>query len=127
MKRYPDLLERLRSHVNTCLRPGKCADARNGGLRLSSTTPNTWPSKVALVLSSAAWLENRSARELAPDAFHQLALWMRNSAKKLTVSDQINSSTGAVIGGSYYPRLITVEALLTPISTNSKPFLPSSQ
>lgn len=121
MKRYPALLELLKRHAETCLRPGNCADTKNGGLRLSSSSANTWPSKVALALASTGWLEHRPVQGLAPDAYSQLASWMRCSADKLTVSDQINSSTGAVIGASYYPRLVTVEALLARLPTESNP------
>jgi len=114
MKKYPLLLERLKSHAATCLLPGNCADAGNGGLRLSASSANTWPSKVALVLASVGWLQNRPAGDVAPDACSRLADWMRGSAGKVTVSDQIDSTTGKVIGGSYYPRLVTVIALLRP-------------
>jgi len=112
MKRYPLLLEQLGSHASTCLRPGNCADSQNGALLLSSSSKNTWPSKVALVLASAGWLSDKPVRSLAPGACNQLASWMRDSAAILTASDQIDVSTGKVIGGSYYPRLVTVYSLL---------------
>jgi len=112
MRRYPQLLDQMGSHASTCLLPGNCADSKNGGLLLSSSSANTWPSKVALVLASAGWLENKPVRSMAPDACNQLASWMQNSASTLTVSDQVDVSTGKVIGGSYYPRLVTIYALL---------------
>jgi hypothetical protein len=114
LKRYPLLLEQLDSHATTCLKPGNCSDAKNGGLRLSSSSANTWPSKVALVLASAGWLKNKPATSVAPEACNQLASWMRGSAAKVTVSDQIDSASGRVIGGSYYPRLVTIMSLLQP-------------
>jgi hypothetical protein len=114
LKRYPLLLGQLESHASTCLLPGNCSDPKNGGLRLSSSSANTWPSKVALVLASASWLNNKPARSVAPEACNQLASWMRGSASTLTASDQIDSSTGKVIGGSYYPRLVTISSLLQP-------------
>jgi hypothetical protein len=46
---------------------------------------------------------------------------MRGSAGKVTVSDQIDSTTGKVIGGSYYPRLVTVISLLRPIAQVTPP------
>jgi hypothetical protein len=106
------LLEQLKTHAKTCLEPGKCSDPYTGGLRLSSTTPNTWPSKVALTLAAMGWLEGRSPKEIAPKACEQLRVWMQSSAKSATVSDQINASNGKLIGGSYYPRLVTVQVLL---------------
>jgi len=114
LKRYPLLLAQLGSHAATCMRPGNCTDSKTGGLRLSSSSANTWPSKVAMVLASAGWLMNQPPRSVAPEACNQLASWMRSSAGKVTVSDQIDSASGRVIGGSYYPRLVTVISLLQP-------------
>jgi len=57
---------------------------------------------------------NQPPRSVAPEACNQLASWMRSSAGKVTVSDQIDSASGRVIGGSYYPRLVTVISLLQP-------------
>lgn len=112
MRKYPELLERLRTHGRTCMEPGKCIDAKSGGLRLSSTSANTWPSKVALTLAGVGWLEGRRVKELAPTAYAQLASWMQVSANRLTLCDQIDATTGKTIGGVYYPRMVTVQALL---------------
>jgi len=87
LKRYPLLLQQLDSHAATCLRPGNCTDPKNGGLRLSSSSANTWPSKVALALASAGWFQNKPARSVAPGACDQLAAWMQGSAAKVTISD----------------------------------------
>lgn len=114
LRRYSSLLDQLRTHARTCLLPGNCTDAKSGGLRLSSTATNTWPSKVALTLSGLGWLEGRTPREAAPEAYSQLAHWMQVSAKQTTVSDQIDASDGKCIGGSYYPRLVTVQTLVSP-------------
>lgn len=112
LNHYPELLAQLRCHAMTCLKSGNCSDAKTGGLKLTSTSANTWPSKVALTLAVAGWLENQSPKEVSPNAYSQLAKWMQQSAYRLTVSDQINASTGIAIGGSYYPRLVTVEMLM---------------
>lgn len=112
LNRYPELLAQLRSHSKTCLKSGNCSDATTGGLKLTSTSVNTWPSKVALTLAVAGWLEHQSPKDVSPNAFNQLSKWMQQSANRLTVSDQINASTGMPIGGSYYPRLVTVEMMM---------------
>ena len=112
LRRYPELIGQLKTHAETCLQPGRCLDSKSGGLRLSSASANTWPSKVALVLASTGWLENRSPKETAPGAYARLGAWLQGAAKRVTVSDQIDASTGEVLGGSYYPRLVTIEALI---------------
>ena len=112
LNRYPELLAELQSHAKTCLKPGNCSDATTGGLKLTSTSVNTWPSKVALTLAVAGWLEHQTPKDVSPNAFNQLVKWMQQSANRLTVSDQINVSNGVPIGGSYYPRLVTVEMLI---------------
>ncbi len=112
--RYPALLDRLRAHARTCLRPGVCLDAESGGLRLSSTSENTWPSKIALCLATLAWLENCPAPMLAPTAWTQFVRWLQVSAAKQTVSDQIHVGTGVPLGGAYYPRLVTAWLLFAP-------------
>jgi len=112
LRRYPVLIGQMKLHAKTCLQPGVCLDAKSGGLRLSSASANTWPSKIALALAGVGWLENRSPTEIAPGAYVKLANWLQGSANRVTVSDQIDASTGAVLGGSYYPRLVTFEALM---------------
>ena len=112
LNRFPELLAQLRLQAKTGLKPGNCSDATTGGLKLTSTSVNTWPSKVALTLAVAGWLEHQAPKDVSPNAFNQLSKWMQQSANRLTVSDQINVSTGMTIGGSYYPRLVTVEMLM---------------
>lgn len=110
LRRFPELIECLRAHARSCLKPGACIDETSGGLRLSSTAVNTWPSKVALTFAALGWLEQSPPAQVAPAAFTQLALWMQVSAARMTVSDQINVATGQQIGGAYYPRLVTLQA-----------------
>jgi len=112
MRRYPGLLDKLRSHGRSCMVPGKCLDAKTGGLRLSSSTSKTWPSKVALSLYSLSWLEGKPVTELAPNVIPELAGWMQVSSAATTLSDQIDASTRKQISGAYYPRLVTLVTLL---------------
>jgi hypothetical protein len=109
---YPNLVERLHQHARTCLAPGHCVDAATGGLRLSSSTSLTWPSKVALTLSVLSWLEKRPFTEVLPSALPEMAGWLQVSAAKTTISDQVNAATRKQTGGAYYPRLVTLISLL---------------
>ena len=108
---YPALIGALREHARTCLSLGACLDETTGGLRLSSTARNTWPSKVALTFAVIQWLEQKSITEIAPAAMAELAGWMQVSAAETTVSDQIDAATRKQISGAYYPRLVTLRAL----------------
>jgi len=119
LQRFPTLIEVLRTHGRNCLKPGVCLDAKTGGVRLSSLSENTWPSKVALTLAVLQWLEKRPIDQLAPTAIPEFARWLQVSAAKTTISDQINAATHQQIGGAYYPRLVTLQMLL-PDSSKSK-------
>ena len=122
MKRYPSLLAKLAEHGRTCMKAGKCVDATTGGVRLSSSTSKTWPSKVALTLYALSWLENKPVAELIPSAIPEMGRWFQVSSANATISDQIDSSTRQQLSGAYYPRLVTVRTLLQPLhpSVSSK-------
>lgn len=112
MRRYPLLIDKLTQHGRTCMTAGKCVDTATGGIRLSSSTPKTWPSKVALALSAFSWLEKKPVRELAPTSIPEMARWFQISSAKNTISDQIDASNGKQLSGAYYPRLVTLRMLL---------------
>jgi len=120
LRRHPELIGCLRAHGRTALRRGNCVDADTGGLRLSSTSVNTWPSKAALTFAVIGWLEGRAPREVAPEAFAQMARWMQVSAARATVSDQIDASNARLIGASYYPRVVTMQTLLPMAASGAK-------
>jgi len=111
-KGYPELVDQLRQHARTCMTPGQCLDPATGGMRLTSSTDKTWPSKVALTLSVISWLEQKPSRDLLPTVLTELASWLQVSAAKTTISDQVNTSTRRQIGGAYYPRLVSLATLL---------------
>ena len=115
MKRYPSLLAKLTEHGRTCMKAGKCFDAATGGVRLSSSTSKTWPSKVALTLFAFSWLENKPVADLIPSAIPEMGRWFQVSSANATISDQIDSSTRQQLSGAYYPRLVTVRTLLQPL------------
>ena len=112
LQRFPRLLAALKAHVRSGLKPGVCLDAATGGLRLSSTSANTWVSKCALTVFVVEWLESKSITDIAPSVMDELATWMQVSAAEGTVADQIQSDTRRAIGGFYYPRCVTLSLLL---------------
>jgi xylan 1,4-beta-xylosidase len=118
-KNYPELVDRLRQHARTCMVPGQCLDTATGGMRLTSSTEKTWPSKVALTLSVISWLEQKPSPNLLPTILPELASWLQISAAKTTISDQINTATRKQIGGAYYPRLVTLAALIPPLQAST--------
>lgn len=108
---YPALMGLLSAHLRTCL--AACVDPVHGGLRLSSTSANTWPSKAALVLRVAEHLGIDLDREF-PRAWPGVADWMQRLAAAGTCADQIDIGRQTVVGAYYYPRLVTLAALLAP-------------
>ena len=45
---YGDLIKKLKKHILTIMKPGICIDEVSGGWKLSSTSKNTWNSKIFL-------------------------------------------------------------------------------
>ncbi|MCQ2770218.1 MAG: glycoside hydrolase family 52 protein [Clostridia bacterium] len=100
----PLLFEILKTHINECLKPGICLDALSGGLRLSSTSRNTWVSKTIL---TAYVIETVLNIKLPETVIPEIVGWTQNSAKIATVADQILCDTRQMVGGPYYPRIVT--------------------
>ncbi len=118
LQRYPSVLDALRSHARTCLKPGACLEPTNGGIRLSSTSDNTWPSKFGLCLATLRWLEGPHPTLPPGHAVSLLAAWMQVSAAATTVADQIDVRSGNAHGGFYYPRLVTLWSAFAPLRAN---------
>ena len=105
---YGTLLSRLESHLRNVLKPGICIDAASGGWKLSSTSTNTWMSKIALCQHVARKLfpSALSPEATAADKIH--ADWeSRPGCGAFAMCDQIESDTGIAIGSRYYPRIVT--------------------
>ncbi len=100
----PTLFAALRAHSTACLQDGVCRDAATGGLRLSSTSRNTWPSKGVL---TAFAMETVLGLELPEGMVDEIIGWAQKSARVHTISDQIHADTREVVGGPYYPRIVT--------------------
>ena len=106
--RFGPLLAQLRQHIIQALQPGVCLDATSGGWKMSSTSTNTWFSKIALV--------QHVVRRIFPEAMTMAALrgdrvhadWQRTPGCGTdAMCDQIRSDTGAACGSRYYPRGVT--------------------
>jgi hypothetical protein len=106
----------LQQHARTTL--AVCIDPQHGGLRLSSTSTNTWPSKAALVLSVA---QNQLDLDLARNfsgAWRGVADWMQRLAADVSCADQIDIAKQVVVGATYYPRMVTLACLLQPAASS---------
>lgn len=102
---HAELLQVLRQHLQAVLKPGVCLFP-DGGWKLSSTSGNSWLSKiflcqhVARAILGLPW----QAEGLAADAAH--AGWLKDPANsRWAFSDQVDS--GRVVGSRYYPRGVT--------------------
>ena len=100
----PDLIGALRAHSAACLETGVCRDAVSGGLRLSSTSRNTWPSKSVLTIYA---MERVLGLTMPEGMVQEVVNWAQVSARDVTISDQIHCDTRDVVGGLYYPRIVT--------------------
>lgn len=103
--RFAELLGLLSKHLCGILQPGVCLDGKSGGWKMSSTSTNTWFSKIAI--------SQHVVRELFPEAMTDAARaadrvhadWQRRpGCGEHAMCDQINSETGIVCGSRYYPR-----------------------
>jgi hypothetical protein len=106
--RFGDLLAQLRRHITQALQPGVCIDPLSGGWKISSTSTNTWFSKIALAQHVVRRLfpEAMSPAARAADRVH--AGWQRRpGCGRDAMCDQIRSDTGVSCGSRYYPRGVT--------------------
>ena len=104
--RYKDYLAALRTHLGAVLRPGKCLFP-DGGWKLSSTSENSWLSKIYMaqhVARSVLGYDGTSASARAADDAH--ASWLLSPVESYYAwSDQMEA--GHAIGSRYYPRGVT--------------------
>ncbi len=103
-----ELVSALGRHLAGVLKSGVCLDSVSGGWKLSSTSKNTWYSKIAL----CQWVASRLYGDLLPevakapaDAAHRA--WMEGPCGPWAYCDQIASDTGVPMGSKYYPRGVT--------------------
>jgi len=102
---YAELITALGRHLQACLKPGVCIQD-DLGWRLSSTSKNTWPSKIAIcqqVATDVFAIPVTDPRFVAGDRTH--LAWELIGSRTKAATDQIVDGIG--VGARYYPRLIT--------------------
>lgn len=106
--RHPDLFAKLSTHMANALQPGVCLDADSGAWKISSTSPNTWFSKIALAQHVVQRLFPAALNEKAraADAVHA-KMQRSEPLGKFAMVDQVHSATGVSLGSRYYPRIVT--------------------
>lgn len=106
--RFKELMDKLSRHMCKVFKPGVCLDAKTGAWKISSTSTNTWFSKIALsqFVVRKLFPEALNPKALAADRVH--ADWQRQSpCGSQAMCDQIRSNTGVPCGSRYYPRCVT--------------------
>jgi len=104
--RFGRLIRALETHLNTVLKPGVCLFP-NGGWKMSSTSENTWLSKIYLCQFVATDVLRSLKRPDLAAAHAAHARWLRDDPDNAywAWSDQVVG--GKVKGSKYYPRGIT--------------------
>jgi hypothetical protein len=106
--RFAALLDQLLRHLAGILQPGICLDGKSGGWKMSSTSTNTWFSKIAIAQHVIRTLFPEALGEAARAADRVHADWQRRpGCGEHAMCDQINSETGVTCGSRYYPRGVT--------------------
>ncbi|WP_404424500.1 glycoside hydrolase family 52 protein [Nibricoccus sp. IMCC34717] len=106
--RFGKLLGQLSTHLKNAFAKGVCIDPESGGWKMSSTSKNTWFSKIALsqYVAHTLFPETLSDEAKAADVVH--ANWQKTpGCGAFAMCDQIWSDTGITCGSRYYPRGVT--------------------
>ncbi|MFW6367420.1 MAG: glycoside hydrolase family 52 protein, partial [bacterium] len=102
---YGKFLEALKTHLQTILRPGICL-FEDGGWKISSTSNNSWLSKIYLCQFVARQILGLPWDDSGRAADRAHACWLRNpELSHWSWSDQILG--GKIYGSKYYPRGVT--------------------
>jgi hypothetical protein len=102
------LLVMFERHLQGAFVRGVCLDAVSGGWKLSSTSRNTWFSKIALSQHVVRRLFPTTLNQAARAADKVHADWQRRpGCGAFAMCDQIFSDTGVTCGSRYYPRGVT--------------------
>ena len=102
---YRELVCALKRHLENVLVPGLCIDSYSGGWKLSSTSKNTWLSKIFLNQYVAEHIFGICDDRVARDAIH--ASWLKTGSADFAATDQVDSASGKDLGSRLYPRLVT--------------------
>lgn len=104
---YADLISALSVHLDTILVSGTCLDSTSGGWKLSSTSTNTWQSKVYLSQYVAEQVLGMSDARVVGDVDAIHADFQANQVGVSGWCDQLNSGSGTDRGSKHYPRGVT--------------------
>ncbi len=106
--RFAPLFAQLHRHISQALQPGVCLDPVSGGWKMSSTSTNTWFSKIALAQHVVRVLFPAALTPAARTGDRVHADWQRTpGCGRDAMCDQIRSDTGISCGSRYYPRGVT--------------------
>jgi hypothetical protein len=106
--RFAALFKQLSQHMSQALQPGICLDATSGGWKMSSTSTNTWFSKIAIAQHVVRRLFAETLNDAARAADRVHADWQRTpGCGRDAMCDQIRSDSGVSCGSRYYPRGVT--------------------
>ncbi|HVS70459.1 MAG TPA: glycoside hydrolase family 52 protein [Phycisphaerae bacterium] len=110
LSRHGELVEALRRHASALLKdPAKRNLFPDGGIRLSSTSNNSWQSKIAIFMHVARQVLHLDQDPDIAALFRQAdiahAAWQTDGSGYWACSDQFIN--GKAIGSRYYPRVIT--------------------
>lgn len=106
--RFGGMVRALKAHLKTVLAKGVCLDPASGGWKLSSTSNNTWLSKIYLnqyVVQTVLGMKYPAKDWDAWDKAH--AAWQTVACADFAATDQVDSATGKDLGSRLYPRLVT--------------------
>jgi hypothetical protein len=110
------LIAALGMHLRQVLKRGVCLDESSGGWKLSSTSLNTWLSKIFIcqfvVQSLFPELLDGDAGGPADEA--HVGWLLGPSVAPLAFCDQIRSTDGSVLGSRHYPRGVTAWLWMCP-------------
>ena len=120
---YAAMLQALKEHTANILVPGKCLDAATGGWKLSSSTTNTWQSKVYLCQYVAEKVLGLTGDTVDGKVDQIHATFQMSQAPTQCWSDQFRSdNVGQATQSLHYPRGITSSLWwLTPATNPSSP------
>lgn len=102
---YGSLIRVLKAYLCAALVPGRCIDTASGAWKISSTSRNTWLSKVFLNQFVAESLLAVKDNGVMDD--HVYAQWLRTGSADYSATDQVDASCGEALGSRFYPRLVT--------------------
>lgn len=107
MREFDGLLAKLRTHFHTCLSPNHCLAGDGMLLLCPNERNNSWPSKVILCLAVAERLLGLDLDGCDRGLLNGVRRMLQVIARDETLSDQIDVVAERVIGGMYYPRMVT--------------------